>query len=68
MTINIIAILVSLAMMLTGASPADMPAEASRTLRISDVAISFGDAEIERADRASDKLYQSMDERKQTGA
>ena len=24
-------------------------------------------AEIERADRASDKLYQSMDERKQTG-
>lgn len=47
MTINIIAILVSLAMMLTGASPADMPAEASRTLRISDVAISFGDEEIE---------------------
>ena len=46
MSINIIAILVSLAMMLTGASPAAMPAEASRTLRVSDIVVSFGDEEI----------------------
>ena len=45
MSMSIIAILVSLAMMLTGAGTAGMPA-ASRTLRVSDIAIDLGGQEI----------------------
>ncbi len=47
MSMSIIAVLVSLAMMLTGAGSAGAPAEASRTLRISDIQISLNGQRID---------------------
>ncbi len=46
MSINIIALLVSLAMMLTGAGSAGMPAETAKTLTISNISVTFNDEEV----------------------
>lgn len=47
MSMSIVAILLSLAMMLTGAGSSGQPDELSRTLRISDIAIQLNGQEIE---------------------
>ena len=46
MTMSIIAVLVSLAMMLTGAGTAGMPADVARTLTIHDVTLTFNDETV----------------------
>ena len=49
MSMSIIAMLLSLAMMLTGAGTAGAPAEAAKTLTISDVVFTYNDQTIELA-------------------